>query len=283
MPGVYSIIVGGNNMKTFKVVSTIKEFIQNRKGQKIIVLLEQVEGAKGLVFVVHGLGGSKEQPVVGLCANTFSSLGYDVVRFDMTNTFGESDGSYEKATTTSYYEDLEDIIIWSREQKWFQSLFVLVGHSLGGIVIGLYAEKFPDQIKALIPISTVVSGILSVENDPQLMREWKETGWLVSERKSQPGTYKRLPWSHMEDRKKYNLLDGVENLKMPVLLIVGEKDYKTPLEHHKILYEALPGPKELKIIKGADHVFSQQSYLDEVDCILADWEKRLDSLRGINL
>jgi pimeloyl-ACP methyl ester carboxylesterase len=262
---------------------SVRKFIQNRKGQKIVVLLEQVEDARGLVFVVHGLGGSKEQPVIEVCAKVFSDFGYDVLRFDMINSFGESDGKYEDATTTGYYEDLEDVIVWSKKQEWFQCPFFLVGHSLGGMVIGLYAEKFPDQIKALIPISTVVSGSLSVENDPDLMREWKETGWLVSERKSQPGTYKKLPWSHMEDRKKYNLLDGAENLKMPVLLIVGEKDYKTPVGHHKILYEALPGSKELKIIKGADHVFSQKSYLDEIDCVLADWEKRLDSLREINL
>ena len=38
-----------------------KLLIQNRKGQKIAVLLEKSLDQKGLAFVMHGLGGFKEQ------------------------------------------------------------------------------------------------------------------------------------------------------------------------------------------------------------------------------
>ena len=31
--------------------------IQNRKGEDVSVMVEEVEHAKGLVFVMHGLGG----------------------------------------------------------------------------------------------------------------------------------------------------------------------------------------------------------------------------------
>lgn len=263
-------------IKIYGIINIMEKiFIHNRREQKIAILSELTNKAKGLVFVMHGLGGSKEQPIVKLCAKVFSSCNYNVIRFDTTNTFGESDGKYENATATNYYEDLEDVIAWARKQRWFQCPFILVGHSLGGMANGLYAENFPNQVKALIPISTVVSGDLSIKNDPCAMQEWERTGWRISERKSQPGTYKRLPWAHMEDRKKYNLLDKTEKLKMPVLLIVGERDKTTPVEHHKILHEVLPDPKELHIVKGADHVFSQQAYMDKVENILIDWIKCL--------
>jgi len=93
-----------------------KTFIKNRKDQKIAVLIEKPEHPKGLVFVMHGLSGFKEQPHIEAYANAFFENGYTAIRFDTTNTFGESDGNYEDATTTNYYEDLEDVINWAKSQ-----------------------------------------------------------------------------------------------------------------------------------------------------------------------
>ena len=80
-----------------------QEFIQNRKGQSVAVLLERAMPQKGIAFVMHGLGGFKEQPHIQTYAKAFLDNGYTVVRFDTTNTFGESDGDYQDATTTNYY------------------------------------------------------------------------------------------------------------------------------------------------------------------------------------
>ena len=38
-----------------------KIFIKNRKGQKVVVLVDEIKEAKGLAFVMHGLSGNKEQ------------------------------------------------------------------------------------------------------------------------------------------------------------------------------------------------------------------------------
>src|SRR4029077_19886608 len=104
--------------------------------------------------------------------------GFTVVLFDTTNTFGESEGSYEDATTTNYYENLEDMIEWSRGQSWFQTPFVISGHSLGGICSILYAEKHPQNVLAIASISPVVSGKLTLEaherHDPEYVSRWKE-------------------------------------------------------------------------------------------------------------
>lgn len=242
------------------------------------VTTEQPNGsAQGLAFVMHGLGGFKEQPHIKTFARAFLDNGYTVVRFDTTNTFGESDGSYEDATTTNYYEDLEDIINWARTQSWYQEPFCLVGHSLGGICTALYAEKNSEKVKVLAPISTVVSGKLSIETPrhKEIYPEWKRTGWRVTESNSKPGTVKRLKWSHVEDRLKYDLLPEVDKLTMPVLLIVGDQDDSTLPEHQKILYEALPGKKEIHIIKNALHTFKDSVHLKEIYQIFDAWIKNL--------
>ena len=95
-------------------------FITNRKQQKLAVLIDKAEHQTGLAFVMHGLGGRKEQKQIVAIAETFSQNNFTVVRFDTTNTFGESDGQYELATVTNYYEDLQDVIAWARTQDWYQ-------------------------------------------------------------------------------------------------------------------------------------------------------------------
>ena len=255
----------------------MKFFIENRKKQKIAILVEARPNAKGLVFVMHGLGGFKEQPHLAVMAEAFLESGYTAVRFDTTNTLGESDGNYEDATTTNYYEDLEDVIAWAETQPWYQEPFVLVGNSLGGICTALFAEEHPEKIKGLAPISTVVSGKLSAETPSYraVEKEWRKTGWRVEESRSKPGETKRLKWSHMADRLKYDVLPQVNRLTMPVLLIVGEKDQSTPPDHQKILYDALPGPKEFHVIQGAPHTFRDEKNLKEIAEIFKNWIKKL--------
>lgn len=254
-----------------------KIFIKNRHDLKIVILVGKTKNAKGLAFVMHGLSGNKEQPHIVTMAEAFNEKGYTVVRFDTTNTFGESDGQYEDATVTNYYEDLEDVINWSKTQKWYQDQFILVGHSLGGICVALYAEKFPEKIKALAPISTVVSGKISGEaHGKEILDKWEKTGWLEEASAGRPGLVKRLKWSHYLDRLKYDLLPRADKLTMPVLMAVGENDDKTPLKHQKILFDKLPGKKELHIIKNAPHSFREEKHLSELKKIFNRWIKSLD-------
>ena len=249
--------------------------VKNRKGQNIAVLLEETQNSKGLVFVMHGLGGFKEQKHIVAFADSFKNKNFTVVRFDTTNTFGESEGNYENATLTNYFEDLKDIIQWGKTQPWYKEPFYLVGHSLGGISIILYAEMFPGELKGLAPISTVVSGKLSIEaQGKENIDKWKKTGWREEKSESIPGLVKRLKWSHIVDRLKYDVLPEVNKLTMPVLLIVGDKDDSTPPEHQKLLYNKLSGKKELHIIKNADHNFRGEEYeenLESIKKIFSSW------------
>ena len=251
-----------------------KIFIKNRKNQKTAILVEKPENPRGLAFIMHGLGGFKEQPHITIYADAFFGNDYVAVRFDTTNSIGESDGNYEDATVTNYYEDLEDVIEWAKSQLWYQEPFCLAGHSLGGICTALYAEKYPEKVKALAPTSTVISGKLSQKTESTL-KEWERTGWLVQQSNSKPGVIKRLKWSHVEDRLKYDLLPEVQKLTMPVLLVVGENDDITSPEHQKLLYEKLLGRKEIHIIKGASHTFREETHLQEIKQIFDRWIKSL--------
>ncbi len=207
-------------------------------------------------------------------AKAFLDNNYTVVTFDTTNTFGESDGSYDDATITNYHEDLEDVIVWSKSQSWYMEPFCLVGHSLGAISVALYAEKYPKLVKGLAPISTVVSGKLSMDREKD-HEGWKKRGYLEKISNSKPGMIGRLKWSHMEDRLKYDLMPRVNLLTMPILMIVGSEDEPTPLRHQKILFDALHGPKELHVIEGSPHTFRDEKHLKQVYYHFNNWIRKL--------
>ncbi len=255
----------------------MKTFISNRKGQKICVVAEEGrDNPHGLAFVMHGLSGNKDQKHISTFIESFSDCGYTVISFDTTNTYGESDGLPEDATTTNYLEDLEDVITWASNQSWYQTPFCLVEHSLGAFAVALFAQKFPEKIKGLAPISTVVSGHLSAEsNEKTSLEKWKKDGYKITPSSTKPGLMKKIKWSEFEDRLKYSLLPEVDKLLMPVLMLVGDQDKSTPLKHQKILFEKLSGKKELHIIKNAPHTFTEPAHLAEIKNIFINWIKTL--------
>ena len=227
---------------------------------------------------MHGLSGSKEQLHIQTFRQAFKDKGYTVVAFDTTNTFGQSDGAYENATMTNYYEDLEDVIQWAKTQAWYQEPFYLAGHSIGGYGTAFYAENYPSKVKAVAPISTVVSGKLTLEVRPKSQVEaWRKTGWLIEESKSKPGLIKKLKWTFAEDSLGHDLLPKAGKLTMPVLMMVGEKDDGTPLKQQQLLYDRLPGQKELHVIKGALHTFYEEAHLEEIREIFKDWIDKVDN------
>lgn len=250
----------------------MKTFIKNRHGKQICVLIENGTGSAGLVFVMHGLSGSKDQPHISMLAQPFKEKDFVTVSFDATNSYGESEGEYADATITNFFEDLEDVIAWSATQSWYQEPFFLMGHSLGGISTILYAEKYPERVKGLAPISTVISGKLSMEShDQKALQEWEKTGWLIQESKTRPGLIKKLKWNHMVDRLQYDTLPEAHKLTMPTLLIVGEADELGFAPHQKLLFEKLPGKKELHFIKGASHTFFEEKHFSEIQSLIKNW------------
>ena len=253
----------------------MKITIKNRKNQKIVAIVEGESNKKGLVFIMHGWGGYKEQPQFKTITQVFLKNKYIVVRFDTTNTLGESEGHTKYSTPTGYYQDLEDVIYWAELQNWYQEPFCLVGHSLGSFCIGLYTARHPEKIKGLAPLSITLSGKLHQNFfTKKEMIEWKKRGWRPEKSTSKPGQVKTMSWEFMEDFLKYDLLEKADKLTMPVLMAVGENDKGTPYKSQKLFYDKLPGPKELHLIKNSGHTFRDKGPLQELQEIFDKWIKQ---------
>lgn len=250
-----------------------KLFIKNRHDQKIAVEVNEVPNSRGLVFIEHGLGGFKEQPHIQFMAKIFQDASYTTVLFDATNSIGESDGEYEKVTMQSYYEDLEDVISWAKLQTWYQEPFSVAGHSMGAYSAVQFAEDNPTLVNNVVAWAPVVSGELNKSTETaEDIKQWEESGWKIRISNSKPGVELRLPWSHLQERLKHNLLPQANNLTMPIIIMVGEKDVPCPVEHQKMLLAAIPSVnKKLVIIKDAPHTFRDENQLNELKEELYSW------------
>ena len=231
------------------------------------------QDSAGLVFITHGLGHKKEMPWIDVVSEVFQAHNFTVVKFDATNSIGESGGKLENATPTSYYQDLEDTIEWAKKQSWYKEPFYLVGHSLGSFCSAFYFSKHSNVVKGLILLSSFISGQLLIQSPEvkPLIEDWKKKGYREWESSTTPGVIKRLNWGHIEDSYKYDLLKETEKINCPVLLIAGEKDETTPLEHQKLFFDKLNTQKELHIIKGAGHTFREERELEELGDIIEKW------------
>lgn len=259
-------------------MSTVSEklFIKNRHNQNVSVLVEKPEKPVGLAFVMHGLGSNKDFPHIKALSICLLKNDFTVVSFDARNTNGESEGKMEEATVSGYYNDLDDVLSWSKNQNWYQEPFYLVGHSLGSFCVSFYTENHPEKVRALAPISLVISGELLFEAwGAEDLKKWEISGLKEWESSAIPGLINRVKYNFVSDALQYDLRPRISQLTQPVLMVVGSSDTATPVEQQKAFFEKLPGSKEFHIIKDAGHTFSGQKYLQELTEIFDHWLKSL--------
>lgn len=257
---------------------TEKIFIKNRNNLNVRVCidaptLDEKTFQKGLAFIMPGLGSQHKKPEFRALAEILTRHGYVAISFDPTHSFGESDGLYEDATFTNYASDLEDVIEWASKNFKTEEPFILVGHSLGAMSAAYYTERFPEKVKALAPLSATISGKLSMDvRSTEEIEKWKNLGY--QETVGSSGEVRKLKWSHMEDRLTYDLLEKTEQIRVPLLMLVGDLDPLTPPRHQQLLFDAVAtsaGDKELHIIKNADHNIGTPDTLVQVKEIFEKW------------
>lgn len=255
--------------------------IKNRKKLEIVGKILKPENPIGLSFVMHGLGGYKEELHIDLMANTLFENNYIVINFDATNSRGEAEGKYEDATMQLHYEDLVDVINWAKTQTWYNEPFIVTGHSMGGYAVARYAEESPREVKGVFPFGAVFSGKDCFETYKKLrteeINEWEKTGWTYRTSKSKPEFEMKLPWSHMEERLKHDLKPMADRITMPILFVAGENDTSCPPSDQKKFYDLLPESttKEFHIVKGVGHVFREPEQLNELKEIFNNWLKKI--------
>ena len=228
-----------------------KIFITNRKGLKMSVRLNINNENSKLVFLEHGLSSRKEYPHMQVLEDVFSEFGYNVINMDATNSLNESESSEEGITTTGHYEDLVDVINWSKTQTFYKEPFAIAGQSLGAISVVNYAGQYPDKVNLLIPCAFPYYNYVEEElND--FAKEIIKKGYCDKVSKS-TGKVLRLKSAYVEEMKNLDLTPQIENITAETYVLVGSKDNDKHLKNSKLLYQMLNCKKEFYLLEDIPH------------------------------
>ena len=190
------------------------------------------------IIALHGYPFNKAN-ILGFAR--FLHKDYNLLFFDF-RAMGESAG---KLTTGGFYEqkDLAAAIKYLKENKNITKVGTL-GFSLGAAVSILSVKDNPE-IKAIVSDS----GYATLDRIIRSM--YRQFFFLKAPFVKCSEFFAEVLFGI--DIAKVSPLDEIKKINTPILFIHGERDSQIPVENSKLLYEAANQPKELWIIKEADH------------------------------
>lgn len=156
----------------------------------------------------------------------YRELGYNLLLVDYRG-YGKSTGG--KPSETKVYEDAEAAWQYLLKQRGVkpQQAFIY-GLSLGGAIAVDLAVHHPEAAGLIIE-----SSFTSMQAMGELEYSYLPVGLLLNQR--------------------FESLQKIQHMKIPVLLIHGTWDQKVPNEMSQRLYAAAPQPKKLVMIEGGEH------------------------------
>lgn len=153
-------------------------------------------------------------------------MGYNLLTFDYRG-YGKSTGG--EPNEVKVYEDAEAAWSYLIKQRAADTKRIFIyGHSLGGAIAIDLAARHPEA-----------AGIIAESTFTTMA----DMGRLE---------YAYLP-ADLLVNQRFDSLDKMARLKVPVLFIHGTWDRRVPSRMSQRLYDSAPQPKVLKLIEGGEH------------------------------
>jgi 3-oxoadipate enol-lactonase len=239
------------------------EFIDHNHGK----LYYEVTGSGEPIVFIHGftLDQRMWQPQVEF----FVEHGYQVITYDARG-FGKS-----SMPTHSYSHD-EDLRALLKHLK-IKSAHV-VGLSMGGRIALNFTLAYPEMVRTLTLMDSALDGYDSEvdwdvhakeEGVEQAKQNWmnhelftgtKEDPEVIPDLKLMVDDYSGWHWLHKDpqDPEFTNARERLQEIEIPTLIIVGEKDLRYFHNIAEVLAEGIPGAEKV-VISGAGHMVNMET------------------------
>jgi len=212
------------------------------------------------VLTLHGFPGSCTGKRITQTARQLAKKGFLVMRFDFSGS-NISDGRFEDKLISQEVKEIRYAIDFLKQNYKFKRL-VLHGHSTGSIDASLYAHLDKRISKLILSGATdrLDSSAHFDFNDIQVRDFWRN-GFITYKAKNYWINNKRLRKAYYDEFFRLDIPQAVKKYRRPLLIIHGDKDEGVPVQRAKELYKICNHPKQLYIIKGADHRFTKRKWL----------------------
>lgn len=224
---------------------------KNNQGQNLsgVLHIPEGEGPFPAVVMFTGLASFKDKPHHENFRNKLAEAGIVAFAFDYTG-HGKSEGQYLDFTVSQGIQDAKNAIEYLKEQKFVDEKRIgLSGTSLGALIALALAAEMP-QIKALVLMSPAINlAMTQGQNlDSAKLKELQEKGWLDYH------GY-QLSFKFLQDAQKLDGISLLSKIKIPTLIIHGDKDKIVPVDMAKKLFAILACQKEFMIAEKEGHDF----------------------------
>lgn len=231
---------------------TVESFSLKVGGVDVVGVLHlPPSGPAPCVVACHGMGASKDSDKYLLLGRDFPEAGLALARFDFRGS-GESGGLYRDATIASRIADLEAVLEHLAREPALDGRFGLLGSSLGGFVSLWVASRH----RRVMPVVT-----------------WNAPANLASLAASPCADVTSPGAALVAEVRAGRHVDAPAGASH-VLVVQGQADDVAPPGHAEILFERAREPRELCLLPGADHRFSDP--LHRLDAVKRsrDWFTR---------
>ena len=180
----------------------------------------------------------------------YHSLGFSVLAFDYRG-YGLS--PKETPSEQKAYEDVENALRYlTATRQIAPHTITVLGHSLGGAIATHLATSHP-HLNSLIVESSFTS---------------------MKDAVHAKNIYRMFPIEQLLNHA-FDSLSKVQQLKMPVFFVHGDRDKDIPSKFSQQLFEASPSPKRLWIASGAHHNNITTDFSDVYAQAFADFLSQL--------
>jgi acylglycerol lipase len=228
---------------------------------------DDVEKPKGSVIITHGIAehsGRYEE-----MTKLLNEQGFNVVRYDIRG-HGQSQGPRGKLK--SFHQTIDDLhVLVLEEKKLKPKKLFLLGHSMGGLIVNMYAVKYGQVdgiissaassyfIKDVLPLRIIPHQLLgwvpkkSNFADDQLSRIREVEDAYIQDPLNLKVFYISIVGEMMVSGVRY-LNKNLQKYNLPVLFMHGGNDKIVPAQFSQRLYQSIPSKdKSIKIYDGAYH------------------------------
>jgi dipeptidyl aminopeptidase/acylaminoacyl peptidase len=228
-------------IEPFEITSTLNKISG-------LMVLPEGKGTFPCVVLSHGLISSKESSKYVAISERFAKAGIASCRFDYHGC-GDSCGNIEETTLTIRLDNLNTIVDYVLRHCSVNSDRIgIIGSSFGGTA-GLIKSARDERIKCV-----------SLWATPYVLA--KEGNGSIDNIFFKDDIY--------TDFSTYDILSEAKNVSC-ALVIHGETDETVSCIEGKKIYDNLQQPKNLEIIEGGDHVFSDPSHRERVIHLALNW------------
>ena len=235
----------------------------NGRGQTLRGFISEPKKYNTAIIFLHGFPGSCQGSTGSRLLGIADNIPCLLLMFDFSHTH-LSDGKFEDKLMSKEVEDIKYAIDFLEKNYSFRQL-ILMGISTGAIDASLYAYK-DKRIDKLILLGAESSTKHSVHYDftDEQVRDFWQKGYI---RYHAPGKWyhqKKLKKAFYDEFFTLDIPQAIKRYTQPLLIIHGEKDEAVPLKEGIELFKMANKPKQLVIIKGADHRFTQPRHFKKV-------------------